>query len=43
MLLPGDIVMAMGTPRTLERLEALFDVAPAAKRGGAAGHTEPAP
>ena len=29
-LLPGDVVMAMGTPRTLERLERLFDVAPMA-------------
>jgi voltage-gated potassium channel len=40
LLLPGDILMAMGTPRTLERLERLFDVqpgpVPAARAGDAA-------
>ena len=41
-LLPGDILMAMGTPRTLERLERLFDVAPHAA-DGAGGATETAP
>jgi len=29
-LLPGDVLMAMGTPATLERLERLFDVGQAA-------------
>ncbi len=40
-LLPGDIVMAMGTPNTLERLERLFDVRPQASGGGGADPAEP--
>jgi hypothetical protein len=28
-LLEGDVIVAMGTPRTLERLEALLEAAPA--------------
>ena len=41
-LLPGDVLMAMGTPRTLERLERLFDVRPhAADRADGATGTAP--
>jgi hypothetical protein len=30
-LCPGDVIVAMGTPRTLERLELLFDTAGATR------------